>query len=774
MFGVLGRPGQGLLVGIFFLLLSTAHAGVMGQSSSEPELVIGLGWLQRAELDPSGRFLATCSDSALHIWYVNGSLVSTLPAREGVPWAGFGWSPSGSMIAVSNYLGKIIIVATPGLVDVAELEYDYHGMSMGGGPALDTWPLSWSPNGSLLAHGWWYEIHIYDVKSKRHLGALREGGPWSADVNDMDWSPDGMKILGAGSNGTCVYDLSSGRTLLRLDLLEEDMWGLDLAAFSPDGTTIATLHRDALRIGSSYYPEISLRLYDAANGALRASVVMEDEYSDSQAGLAWSPDGRFVAVGTTRGRILLFRGSDGDMVSNTSAHPSAILSLSWVGCRLSSASEDQTVKLWEVDASTGLVTPVRTFLGWGSAVRMIQWYPDGEHLLSVQGGSEAQVRVYVANGSEDFRIEPTDRRGESVSAAISPDGKMIVTATRFRGVSIWDAETGLFEGYLLDEAKRIVADGTTTAYAFLPVVVIISAISVMLFILWMRRGKRVFLALSASALLAAILVGLAGITVQRSTTQTSFEGVLTPKQCRWHPTDPNILGLAGWGLNGLWNTSDLQRDPVSELPGAYCLTWSPEGDLLALGRSSKVEVWDPWTQAQLVSVPTWEYVLSVAWSPDGSKLACLARVHPPGAYGRVNPPPLECRSMTDNAKLTVWEVVKRGGVVNLTVAGEALVPRSMSTPPGCIAWAPNSTMLAAATGHEGYVTDSTHMAWARGCGMVEPGVMIWQLDPTGGLVPRLNLTGPVRPMYAVDWSPDGSRIAAGADDGTIRVWRVGP
>ena len=35
------------------------------------------------------------------------------------------------------------------------------------------------------------------------------------------------------------------------------------------------------------------------------------------------------------------------------------------------------------------------------------------------------------------------------------------------------------------------------------------------------------------------------------------------------------------------------------------------------------------------------------------------------------------------------------------------------------------------------------------------------------------LTGHTGPVLAVGWSPDGSRLVSGGDDGTVRVWEAG-
>jgi WD40 repeat protein len=212
------------------------------------------------------------------------------------------------------------------------------------------------------------------------------------------------------------------------------------------------------------------------------------------------------------------------------------------------------------------------------------------------------------------------------------------------------------------------------------------------------------------------------------------------KLCQWSPAQPGILALAGLDGVQIWDVLNAQAGALSSFAlgqDVRCLCWSPQGDLLCLGFLSKVEIWDPWRPVMLVSLPIsrYDYVSSVAWSPDGLTLACLA------GYQRYD------------SKLVMWEVGRGAGEVYLTVVGEKPVSLSYLSPPGLLCWAPNSSMLAAATSG--------------------PSVAIWRAD-VETLPVALNLTGLIRAITSVSWSPDGSRILAGSEDGAIRVWRVGP
>jgi len=305
--------------------VGSASAAVEPPPRFEAELVIGLGWLQGAELDPSGRFLATCSESALHIWRLDGSLVYTLPSTNGLVRTGLGWSSDGFMIATSDYLGQITVLRVSDFSIVAVLTYEYESYLLSGPIHIETHPIKWCPNSSQLAFAWLMgQIHVFDMPTKRHVASfpatiLNDTAP-KVEIGSIDWSADGKWIL----KNAQILQASTGKIV-------HDLGG-ELAAFSPDGRIAATVNPS------------SLNLFWTVNGTLLASINTTSEPTC----LEWSPDGSLIALGTSEGRILGCRTEDGEMAFNISAHYREIIGLSWSGRYLASSSTDQTVKLWSV------------------------------------------------------------------------------------------------------------------------------------------------------------------------------------------------------------------------------------------------------------------------------------------------------------------------------------------------------------------------------------------------------------------------------------------
>jgi WD40 repeat protein len=129
----------------------------------------------------------------------------------------------------------------------------------------------------------------------------------------------------------------------------------------------------------------------------------------------------------------------------------------------------------------------------------------------------------------------------------------------------------------------------------------------------------------------------------------------------------------------------------------------------------------------------------------------------------------------EHSALTVWKLKSEyPPYLEMELFGRRCDPREYWSLGNrqSIDWAPNSTMIAHVTGVPWFGDPRKHSNRDY-CGMSDPGVIIWGFNQTH-IIPITNMTGPVRPVNTVQWSPDCSMLAAGSQDGTIRVWKVGP
>jgi WD40 repeat protein len=492
--------------------------------------------------------------------------------------------------------------------------------------------VAFSPNGSHLASGDRHgNVTVWDAQTgdRRHTLRAHDRRVWA-----LAFSPDGQR-LATGSREDClakVWDVSTGRLLHTLSGHTD---GIEGFAFSPNGQRLGSASVDRtvrlwdLRSGRAVltYPGHARPLAPnglafGADGQRLTSVSVDGvakvweaatgkTASTSHGSVDWvscaafSRDGRWLALGGEDGTAKVYQTDPWKEVRTLEAHASTVLylALSPDGRRLASTGEDRTLKIWDV--TTGHEA---FLLGIHAAkVTSLAFSSDGHRLAS----ASADKTIRVSDGTpwvDAARGGPftgTAHDHKVVEMAFSPDGRRLVSAGWDKTVKVWDVRTGQellsvpgFPAKLTGVA--VSRDGRYFAAASLDGTVTICDV---------HSGETICPPLRGEA---NPVYGVAFHPVRNALASAHYDGTVKV----W-----DIEHRRAGEANRPPFTIRAHNHPV------LAVTWSADGRLLASagGRDQKknIGIWEAATgKAISPGFPPEHYVRSVAFSPDGRRLAC--------------------------------------------------------------------------------------------------------------------------------------------------------
>ncbi len=152
--------------------------------------------------------------------------------------------------------------------------------------------------------------------------------------------------------------------------------------------------------------------------------------------LAYSPDGRYLASGSSDKTIKIWETATGTELRTLTGHSMTVWSVAYSpdGRYLASGSLDKTIKIWEV--ATG---KVRTLTGHYMTFWSVAYSPDGRYLAS--GSSDKTIKIWETATGKELRTLAGHSKGVW-SVVYSPDGRYLASGSSDKTIKIWEVATG--------------------------------------------------------------------------------------------------------------------------------------------------------------------------------------------------------------------------------------------------------------------------------------------------------------------------------------------
>ncbi|GII97344.1 WD40 repeat domain-containing protein [Sinosporangium siamense] len=560
------------------LLVAGAEDGVAGVWAVEDgrkvrDLRGHSEWVRSAVWSPDGgRVVTSSDDQTARIWDVElGEEVNVLQGHRGRVW-GACFSPDGDRIAsVSHDRTVRIWDATTG--------QPLHEMP---GHEDGVVGVAWSPDGTTVAScSDDATVRLWDPQAGDLVRVLRGHKGW---VWGVCWSPDSRLVASSGQDRTTrVWQARSGAQ--RHVLLDHQEGGVTAAAWSPDGTRLATAGG------------VSPKLWDEGGGPEQRVL---REHEGWVTGVSWNPGGDLLSTISLDRKLRIWDHSawwNDHGVATVRTHKDGILAHEWSpdGTRVATGSQDGTAAVWSAGTAGHL-----TLAGHSRWVSDVSWSPDGTRLATAS--TDHTARIWSAGDGTPL----AELRGHTQwlsDVTWSPAGTLLATASHDTTARVWNTVTG--EQVHTVHGMRPLGDWEVTQHR----------------VAWSSCGGTL-----------AVVLADGGVVLWHAATRgekrlyAGHTGTVTAL-C-WSPDGRWLATAADDGAVLLTDVAG--RAPAVRLDHAgeavEKVAWSPDGLKVATATGDgAVRVWSSREGRETLTAGRHtRSVTALAWSPDGTRLATAA------------------------------------------------------------------------------------------------------------------------------------------------------
>jgi WD40 repeat protein len=350
-----------------------------------------MGCVRSLAFSPDGKVLAAgFGDYALGLWDVAaGKKLHEIPGTQSVTYSGY--NDGGVQCVVFSRDGKRLVLARDNQLALIGV-----------------------PSGEEV------------VPSQAHRGAVRR----------VFFSPDGKRLLTTNdepARRVLEWDATSGRLVRQVT--GKATWPR-LVSFSPDRKIMASTWNNA-----------SLTLWDTTTDKEVRQFPIPLQPSESPGDIAFSPDGKLLAVEDGRGKaVWLYDAATGKQVGTVegmgSLNPEGrVLVLAYsLDSRALAAAADNTIHLAELPSGRQLL---RIALPKDRHSSIVAVSPDGRTLAAPCHGFPADPTITMWEAATGkARLVLPGPRSQVTNVAFSPDGRLLAAGGWDHIVFVWDTVAG--------------------------------------------------------------------------------------------------------------------------------------------------------------------------------------------------------------------------------------------------------------------------------------------------------------------------------------------
>lgn len=288
--------------------------------------------------------------------------------------------------------------------------------------------------------------HVYDLETGERVLEANHG---PEPHREGAWSPDGLRFAAGGLRRVSIFDAQTGA-------LEEHMLGdgtnWQAVAWSPDGRFIA-LGDTTQYAGMEVFPGGRILLWDVEAGSV---VWLIEPFEQFTGHLEFSPDSSTLAAMGGDPRVLLFDVATGEQVGATRGPVEHVRTVRWnasgtlllVG-QAHAARDDVDLEIFVYDEDGAEV--------WSGVGRSPHWVDDGSIAFAHDELGMSHVDVDAGRVLEQLTLEhPSNTLPVILRRAIwhPSAGTVVASITRLPGLHVWDRATSTLTGSVTGDAPH--------------------------------------------------------------------------------------------------------------------------------------------------------------------------------------------------------------------------------------------------------------------------------------------------------------------------------